>query len=92
MMSLLKMKQQANYETGKYTKTIRLYEQIAPAYKGKPSAERMFYFYSMSLYKSNQFYLAGYQLENFVQLILKVKNRKNVLFCTANVFINFLRI
>ena len=35
------------YEAGKYKKAIRLYEQIAPAYKGKPSAERMFYFYSM---------------------------------------------
>ncbi len=27
------------YETGKYTKAIRLYEQIAPAYKGKPNAD-----------------------------------------------------
>lgn len=68
------------YEAGKYTKAIRLYEQIAPAYKGKPSAERMFYFYSMSLYKSNQFYLAGYQLENFVATYPKSEKREECAF------------
>ena len=65
------------YEAGKYAKAIRLYEQIAPAYKGKPNAERMFYFYSMSLYKSKQYYLAGYQLENFVASYPK-RDRKSV--------------
>ena len=53
------------YEAGKYAKAIRLFEQIAPAYKGKPQAEKMFYIYSQSLYKTNQFYLAGYQFESF---------------------------
>ena len=53
------------YEAGKYSKAIRLFEQIAPAYKGKPSAEKMFYMYSQSLYKTKQYYLAGYQFESF---------------------------
>lgn len=56
----------ALYEKGKYAKAIRLYEQITPAFRGKPQAERIFYFYSKAYYNSKQYYLAGYQLENFV--------------------------
>ena len=52
------------YDAKKYGKAIRLFEQIAPAYKGKPQAEKMFYMFSQSLYKTNQFYLAGYQFES----------------------------
>lgn len=53
------------YDKGKYTKAIRLFEQIAPAYRGKPQAEKMFYLFAMSYYKTEQYYLAGYQLESF---------------------------
>ena len=44
------------YEAGKYLKAIRLYEQVAPAYKGKPQAERLFFMYSKSLYNTKQYY------------------------------------
>ena len=54
------------YEKGKYAKAIRLFEQIAPAYRGKPQAEKMFYLFAQSYYKSEQYYLAGYQFESFV--------------------------
>ena len=74
------------YEAGKYIKAIRLYEQIAPAYKGKPSAERMFYFYSMSLYKSKQYYLAGYQLENFVATYPRSEKKEEAAFYAAECF------
>lgn len=53
------------YENEKYTKAIRLFEQIAPSYKGKPQAEKMFYMYAQSLYKTKQYYLAAYQFESF---------------------------
>lgn len=74
------------YEAGKYTKAIRLYEQIAPAYKGKPSAERMFFLYSNSLYKSKQYYLAGYQFENFVATYPKSEKREEAAFLAADCF------
>ena len=74
------------YEAEKYSKAIRLYEQIAPALKGKPSAERTFYFYSMSLYKSEQYYLAGYQLENFVTSYPKSEKREESAFYAAECF------
>jgi outer membrane protein assembly factor BamD len=54
------------YDAGKYNDAIRLIEQIAPAYRGKPQAEKLFYMFSQSYYKTNQYYLAAYQFESFV--------------------------
>ena len=54
------------YEKKKYDKAIRLFDQIAPSYKGKSNAERLFYMFAQSYYKTKQYYLAGYQFENFV--------------------------
>ncbi len=54
------------YDAGNYSKAIRLFEQIAPAYRGKPQAEKLFYMFAQSYYKTKQYYLAGYQFESFV--------------------------
>ncbi|MBP6757821.1 MAG: outer membrane protein assembly factor BamD [Flavobacterium sp.] len=54
------------YDAGKYNDAIRLMEQIAPAYRGKPQAEKLFYMFSMSYYNTKQYYLAAYQFESFV--------------------------
>ena len=54
------------YDAGKYSKAIRIFEQIAPAYRGKPQAEKLFYMFSQSYYKTKQYTLAGYQFESFV--------------------------
>ncbi|MBG6062100.1 outer membrane protein assembly factor BamD [Flavobacterium sp. CG_9.1] len=54
------------YEAGKYSKAIRVFEQIAPAYRGKPQAEKLFYMFSQSYYKTKQYTLSGYQFESFV--------------------------
>ncbi len=54
------------YDSGKYNDAIRLIEQIAPAYRGKPQAEKLFYMFSMSYYNTKQYYLAAYQFESFV--------------------------
>ena len=50
------------YDNAKYTKAIRLFEQIATTYRGKPQAEKLFYMFSQSYFKTKQYYLAGYQL------------------------------
>lgn len=74
------------YEAKKYGKAIKLFEQIAPAYKGKPQAERMFYMYSQSLYKTKQFYLAGYQFESFASSYPKSEKIEEALFLGAKSF------
>ncbi|MBF4471290.1 MULTISPECIES: outer membrane protein assembly factor BamD [Flavobacterium] len=53
------------YDAGKYSKAIRLFEQLAPSYRGKPQGEKLFYMYAQSLYKTKQYYLAGYQYDSF---------------------------
>ncbi|AOW10689.1 outer membrane protein assembly factor BamD [Flavobacterium gilvum] len=53
------------YESGKYSKAIRLFEQLAPSYRGKPQGEKLFYMFAQSYYKTKQYYLAGYQFDSF---------------------------
>jgi outer membrane protein assembly factor BamD len=59
------------YEKGEYSKAIRLFEQIAPAYRGKPQSEKLFYMFAQSYYKNKQYYLSGYQFESFVSMYPK---------------------
>ncbi len=54
------------YSVKKYSKALRLFEQIAPEYRGKPRAEKLFYMFAKSYYETKQYYLAGYQFESFV--------------------------
>jgi outer membrane protein assembly factor BamD len=74
------------YDAKKYGKAIRLFEQVAPAYKGKPSAEKMFYMYSQSLYKTKQYYLAGYQFESFTASYPKSEKIEEASFLAAKSF------
>ena len=74
------------YAAGKYSKAIRLFEQMAAVYKGKPQAEKMFYMYSQSLYKTNQFYLAGYQFESFAASYQKSEKIEEASFLGAKCF------
>ena len=74
------------YDAGKYSKAIRLYEQIAPTYRGKPQAEKMFYEYAQALYKTKQFYLAGYQFESFASSYPKSDKLEEASFLGAKCF------
>ncbi|NND64091.1 MAG: outer membrane protein assembly factor BamD [Flavobacteriaceae bacterium] len=53
------------YKEGKYKKSLKLMEQIVPAYRGKPQAEPLMYRYANTFYELGDFYLAGYQFERF---------------------------
>jgi outer membrane protein assembly factor BamD len=74
------------YDAGKYPKAIRLFEQIAPSYRGKPQAEKMFYMYAQSLYKTDQFYSAGYQFESFASSYPKSDKIEEASFLSAKCF------
>jgi outer membrane protein assembly factor BamD len=54
------------YEKQKYSKALKLIDQIAPAYRGKPQAEKLFYMYGKSLYAIKEYHSAGFQFESFV--------------------------
>lgn len=71
------------YNAGDYKKALRIYEQIAPSFKGKPNAERIFYFYSKCLYETKQYYLAGYQFDNFAATYTKSEKREEAAYYAA---------
>jgi outer membrane protein assembly factor BamD len=74
------------YERGKYDKAIRLFEQIAPSYRGKPQAEKMFYMYAQSFFKTKQYYSAGYQFESFAAGYPRSEKMEEALFLGAKSF------
>lgn len=53
------------YKVGKYKKALKLMEQIVPAYRGKPQAQRLMYIYANTFYELGDHFLAGYQFERF---------------------------
>lgn len=71
------------YDAGKYEKAIRLFEQIAPVYRGKPQAEKLFYMYAQSYYKTKQYYLSGYQFESFAALYPKSDKAEEAAFLST---------
>lgn len=74
------------YDNGKYNDAIRLMEQIAPTYRGKPQAEKLFYMFSQSYYKTRQYYLAAYQFESFVSSYPKSEKVQEAAFLGAKSF------
>lgn len=74
------------YDRGKYEKAIRLFEQIAPSYRGKPQAEKMFYMYAQAYYKTKQYYSAGYQFEQFAAQYPRSEKMEEALFLGAKSF------
>lgn len=56
------------YEEGKYNKAFRLFEQILPAYRGKPQAEKLTYMHANCSYELGDYYIASYHFDKFVDI------------------------
>ena len=67
----------------KYNKAIRIFEQIASVYRGKPESENLYFMFSQSYFKSEQYYLAGYQFESFVSSFPKSDKAQEASFLGA---------
>ncbi len=72
------------YDAGKYKKAIRIFEQLAPTYRGKPAGEKLFYMYSMACYKTKQYVLASYQFDSFASGYPKSEKAEECAFLGAN--------
>src|SRR5690625_5096386 len=53
------------FNEGKYRKSLRLYEQIVPAYRGRPQAERVEFLYATNYYRLKDYFAASYNYERF---------------------------
>ena len=71
------------YEAKNYNKAIRIFEQIASVYRGKPESENLYFMFSQSYYNTKQYYLAGYQFESFVSSFPKSDKAQEASFLGA---------
>lgn len=76
------------YQEGKYKKSLRLWEQIVPLYRGRPQAERVMFLYSDTFYQLQDYYLAGYQFERFVNAYPQSEKRTEAAFKSAESYYN----
>ncbi len=76
------------YQNGDYKKSLKLFEQIVPLYRGRPQAERVMYAYSDIFYQLEDYYLAGYQFERFVKSYPQSTKREEAAFKSAESYYN----
>jgi len=76
------------FETKKYNKAIRLFEQIAPGYRGKPQAEKMFYMYAKSSYQMRKYEISVSLLERFINNYPRSEKREEVWIMLGNSYVH----
>jgi outer membrane protein assembly factor BamD len=71
------------YNNGEYRRANRILEQLVPAYRGKPQAERLVYFFANSYFQTKNYYLASYQFESFIKSFPKSQKLEEATFFAA---------
>lgn len=71
------------YNSGEYRRANRILEQLVPAYRGKPQAERLVYFFADSYFQTKNYYLASYQFESFIKSFPKSQKLEEATFLEA---------
>ncbi|WP_265163663.1 outer membrane protein assembly factor BamD [Salinimicrobium tongyeongense] len=51
----------------KFRKALRLFEQLVPEFRGKPQGQKLTFMFADTYYELNDYFLAGYQFERFVE-------------------------
>ena len=71
------------FEAGKYNKAHQLFNQILPAYRGKPQAEKLTFMHAMSSYKMGDYYIASYHFDRFVSAYPQSEKAEEASFLAA---------
>lgn len=71
------------YEDKKFSKALRLFEMITPAYKGKPQMERIQYMVSQSYFNTGDYASAAYYFGRFVTNYPNSSKREEAEFTAA---------
>ena len=71
------------YNNGEYRRANRLLEQLVPAYRGKPQAERLVFFFADSYFQTGNYYLSSYQFESFIKSFPKSQKLEEASFFAA---------
>ncbi|MFV8838416.1 outer membrane protein assembly factor BamD [Salinimicrobium soli] len=51
----------------KFKKALRIFEQIVPDLRGKPQGQKVMFMYADTYYELEDYFIAGYQFERFVE-------------------------
>lgn len=71
------------YETQNFSKALRLFEKIAPNYRGKPQMERISFMIAQSNFNEKQYSIAGYYFDRFTKNYPKSSKREEAAFLSA---------
>jgi len=71
------------YEAQKYNKSLRLFEKITPAFRGKPQMERIQYMVANANLNEKHYNLAGYYFNRFASNYPKSSKREEAEFLSA---------
>ncbi|WP_348744556.1 outer membrane protein assembly factor BamD [Tenacibaculum sp. 190524A05c] len=76
------------YEAKKYSRALRLFEKVTPAYRNKPQMERIQYMVANSNFNEENFSIAGYYFNRFSQNYPKSSKREDADFLSALSYYN----
>ena len=76
------------YQKKKYKKALKLMEQLVPAYRGKPQAQKLMFIYANTYYELGDYFQSGYQFERFVQAYPQSDSVEVAFFRSAKSFYN----
>ncbi|TJY36082.1 outer membrane protein assembly factor BamD [Pontimicrobium aquaticum] len=71
------------YESGKYRKALRLFDQIVPKYRGKPQAQKLMYMNAKAHYEVGDYYTSNYHMERFVNSYPESEKAEEMAFLAA---------
>lgn len=71
------------YESKKYSKALRLFEKIAPSYRGKPQMERISFMIAQSNFNEKNYSLSGYYFDRFTKSYPKSSKGEDAAFLSA---------
>lgn len=71
------------YENEEYNKTLQLFDQITPIYRGTDKAQKIEFIYAMSHYGQKDYILAGYYFNRYFKSYPKTEQAEEALFMSA---------
>jgi outer membrane protein assembly factor BamD len=71
------------YESKKFSKALRLFEKITPAYRGKPQMERIQFMVAQANFNEKNYSISGYYFDRFVKNYPKSSKKEEAAFLSA---------
>jgi outer membrane protein assembly factor BamD len=71
------------YETKEYSRALRLFEKITPAYRGKPQMERIQFMVAQSNFNEKNYATSGYYFDRFAKNYPKSSKKEEAAFLSA---------